>query len=175
MIKSISIFSALALAAFALFVAGCGSDDDEATGSANSDTALAKSESGPPSKAEFTTKAEAVCKKSRDRRFREAVAYTRAHRKELNALAPIPAEERLITVVELPAILREAEELDALEAPKGDERMIEAIVTGIEAGVKEAKEDPYVNTSLEDPSKYAFADVGELIRSYGLVDCRNVG
>ncbi|MGC1166298.1 MAG: hypothetical protein WA862_09315 [Solirubrobacterales bacterium] len=47
------------------------------------------------------------------------------------------------------------EELDALGAPKGGRKMTEAIIIGIEGGVRRVKEkDPYYNTSL---------------------DCRNVG
>jgi hypothetical protein len=168
-------FLALAFAALALAVIGCGKDEGAATGSAINKPAPGKIEEGPPSKAEFTKQAEAVCRKARDRQRREAVAYSREHRKELAKLKPIPAEEKIILATVLPAIQREAEELRALDIPKGDEKKIEAITTGIERGVKRARKDPYDSISFEDPSKYAFRRVGLQIRAYGLNDCRNVG
>jgi hypothetical protein len=172
MFKSISIFPALVLAALALFVVGCGGSDDT-TSSKGDDSTLAKSENDPLSKAEFTKQAEDVCYQSKRSRYFEARKYQRRHREELKALSPIAAYEKEIVAVVLPSIMKEAQELTALGAPKGDEKKIEAIVTGIEAGVKKAEKNPY-SVSLEVPSEYPFRKVGYLIRAYGLVDCRNV-
>ena len=173
MSKPLSIFPALALAALVLFVAGCGGGDDEATGSGNgNDSTLAESDA-PSSKAEFTKTAEDICYQSKRDRYYAARKYRQQHKKELEAMAPRPEYEKLIVAVILPGVMEEARELAALDPPKGDEKKIEAIIKGIEDGVKEARKDPY-SVSLEEPLEYPFRKVGFLIRNYGLVDCRNV-
>jgi hypothetical protein len=170
--KPISIFPALAFIVLALFIAGCGGGDDEATGSASDGTTSAES-SGPPSKAEFTKQAEDLCYQAKRDRYFEARKYRRVHKEELEELSPIPSEEKIILAVELPSILKEAKELEALGAPKGDERKIEAIVTEIETGVEKAKKNPY-SISLEVPSEYPFRKLNGLIRAYPLAACRNI-
>jgi hypothetical protein len=170
MAKPISISLLLALSALALFVAGCGGSDDEATGSAGGETSI---ESGPPSKAEFTKEMEAVCTKSKATRYREAEAYRRKHEKELEAYEPIPREERIIRAIVLPSVLKEAKDLAALEPPAGEEKKIEVMIAEIEAGVKKAKKNPY-SISLEVPSEYPFRKLGLKMRAYGNIACRNI-
>lgn len=173
MLKPTSIFPALLLAAFALFVAGCGGGDEGTTGSVGNDTSLAKSQEGAPSKAEFIKQAEAVCDKSNATRFNEAAKYRNRHKKELDALSPIASEEKIIRAIVLPSVQKEAEDLGALVPPKGDEKTIETIVAEVEKGVKKAKKNPY-SISLEVPSEYPFRKVGIRIRSYGINACRNI-
>jgi hypothetical protein len=168
MSKSLTIFLVL-LTALALLIAGCGGSDDETSGGNGSTVAA----DAPPTKAEFSKAAEEVCDKARDRRYNKAVKYREDHAKELKAMEPIAAEEKIVVDVVLPAILEEAEELDALPVPKGDEKKIEAIIAGMEKGVKVAEKKPS-RAWLEVPSEYAFRNVGLKIRAYGLVDCRNV-
>jgi hypothetical protein len=159
MLKSITIFVALALAAAAL-VAGCGGSD-EATASK------------PPTKAEFMKKAESVCAKAKATRFNEGAAYRKDHEKELNALEPIPAEEKIIRAIVLPSVTKQAEELKAIGAPKRQEKKIAAIVAAIEAGVKGAEKNPYA-IELEVPAENPFKKADALIRTYGFQVCRNV-
>src|SRR5262245_24661498 len=105
MSRQISTISALALVALALFVVGCGgSDDDDGSSSSGGDTSLAKSEESPPTKAEFIKEAEAICDKSNDTRFNEAVKYRKEFEKELEAMEPIPREEKIISAVVLPSV-----------------------------------------------------------------------
>jgi hypothetical protein len=171
MTKSISFFLALALAA-AAFVAGCGSSDDTTTSTSTSSTASA-SVDAPRNKAEYIKQADAICEKSKETRYEEARAYRSEHLKELNAMEPIPAEEKILRAIVLPAILKEAKELRAIEVPRGEEKKIEEILSEMEAGANAAKKNPYA-IELEVPTENPLRKVDLLIRAYGFDGCRNV-
>jgi len=171
MTKSISTLLALAFAVAAL-AAGCGSSDDTTTSTASSSTASA-SVDPPRTKAEYIEQADAICGKSKEDRYEEARAYRSEHLKELNAMEPIPAEEKILRAVVLPAILKEAKELRALEVPPGEEKKIETILSAMEAGANAAKKNPYA-IELEVPTENPLRKVDLLIRAYGFNTCRNV-
>lgn len=140
------------LLALALLASGCGGGDD-------GDSAAALTQ------AEFVRKAEAICEGT-DRAQRAAFrAYAPKHAKTLSTAV---GEEELITVVGLPAVLDEAEELKALGAPSGDEQEVEAFVVEIEKAVREAMKDP---GSVEARRGNPFSEAGKLARAYGLEAC----
>jgi hypothetical protein len=72
----------------------------------------------------------------------------------------------------LPQIQVEAEELDELGAPEGDEEQIDAIVAGIEDGLKKAEEDP-ISTNKSGAAN-PFAAVDKLTTDYGFKVCNFV-
>lgn len=162
------IFPVAALVA-ALFVSGCGGDSGD-SGSAAGSTAAAST--GPLTKAEFIKQADRICKKADDRVYYGASAYRETHAKELNKLEPIPREEKMIRVFVLPSIERQIAEIESLEAPKGDEQKIEAILAELKAGLKYGEKKPY-SVSYEEPSEYPFAKLSELAREYGFNECSN--
>jgi len=161
--KSIYTLFALALAAMAVLVAGCGSSDDSATATTPP----------PATKAAFMKQAEKICVKAKADRYSEAVAYRKKHEKELEAMEPIPAEEKIIRAVGLPSIAKQFEEIEAIGIPKGQEEKLEAIFAALKQGLKGAEKDPYA-IELEVPSKNPFLKVDDLIRDYGFQECRNV-
>lgn len=169
MINSKSILAILALAAV-VALGGCGGSDSGSS-SQSDDVALAGS-TGPPTKAEFIKRAEEICRKADRREYFQASAYREKHEKELNKLSPVAAEEKLIRHIVLPSVTRQAEEIEALGAPKGDERKVAAIIAAIEAGVRKAEKDPY-SIEFEGPGEYPFTEVAYLTGKYGLGECAN--
>jgi hypothetical protein len=170
MSKSIHILLALAGASAVLFM-GCGGSD-VTTASDGNDSTLAKSEA-PQTKAEFIKQADLVCEKAKSTRFNEAVVYRNHHQKELNALAPIPAEEKMILVVVLPSVEKEVAELKAISVPKQEKKKIARIMTAINTGIKRAEREPYAieaGSIINNP----FRKANNLIRGYGFAACRNI-
>jgi hypothetical protein len=149
MIKQIFLTSVLVLAA-ALFMAGCGGGDDKAS---------------TLTKAEFLKQGDAICKKADKAQETEFAVYAKAHSKNLETKT---GREKLILVAGLRPVLAEAEELAALGVPSGDEKEVEAIVTGIKEAVKKAEKNPQ---SVEALSKNPFEEVDELSREYGFKIC----
>jgi hypothetical protein len=178
MIQRIPI-SLLAILSMAALAVGCGGSEGDsgktaATASNASDTTTEAASSGKSlTKAEFVKAAEEVCRKAGPREYAEANAYANKHQKELNQLAPIPREEKMIRAIVLPSILRQLEELRAIGLPKGDEKQIKAIFSAIETGVEEARKNPY-GIELEFRTKNPLAKADDLIHTYGLIECRNI-
>ena len=75
----------------------------------------------------------------------------------------------MVSQVVAPAIQRQAEEIDALGAPSGDEEEVEAIVEALEAGAEEAEEDP--GTIVEGKTSGPFAEANKLAGEYGFKVC----
>jgi hypothetical protein len=151
MIKPLSILPVLAVAA--LLAVGCG----------GSDSTL--------SKADFIAQADAICEKTDKTQAKEFQAYEQKNAKTLSTLSPEEAEEKLIATVGLPSVLKEAEELEALGVPKGEEKEVEAILTGIEAAVKKAEKEP---ESVEGDAKSPFDEVDKMAGEYGFKACAEV-
>jgi hypothetical protein len=167
--KPLLISSLLAVAA-ALIAIGCGG---EAT----------------LSKAEFIKRADAICGKVDEAQVGEYGAYVRTHpavAKKLNELTVsekqpegIAARQQLYRAIIIPSILQEAEDIEALGAPDGDEETIEEFLAGVRKGVKEAEQDPskldedLPNGAGKNP-EYSFWDVNRLAHEYGFKQCNEV-
>lgn len=134
----------VATAALCVLAAGCGGGSDQ-----------------PLSKTAFVKQGNAVCSKSDEKRNAGFNAYMEKHDV---GLAPQEIAEKFV----LPSIQEAAEGLDALAAPKGDEKEVEAIVVGIEEGVKRAeKQDPEAFEQVLTPA-------ANLAHEYGLDGCAEV-
>jgi hypothetical protein len=155
MSKSLSILPILALLAGALFATGCGGSGSTI------------------SKAEFIEQGDAICKATDVSQPAEFRAFEQKHAKSLTRLHGEGAEEKLITAVGLPSITKEAEELEALGIPKGDEKELEALFTGIEEAVKRVEKVPEsIEASSGEPDP--FNEVNKLAREYGFKACDEV-
>jgi len=140
------LFAALTIA----LVSGCGSGNDDEASAAD--------------KAAFIARADTICKKA-DKRQVDGVESARAA-----GVQDSPnAREKLVTLVGLPPMQKEAEELSELEAPSGDEDEVEAVVKAIEAAVEEGEENP--KSVLKQPGSNPFAEGEELAREYGFKVC----
>jgi hypothetical protein len=79
----------------------------------------------------------------------------------------------VILAVELPSIVRQTREIEALGFPKGEEKKLRAIIDAIEAGLRQARKNPY-SIELENPGEDPFLKADLMIREYGFIGCRNV-
>lgn len=127
-------------AAIALLVVGCG-------GGGSSDS------TATVTKAQFVKEANAICEQANKVQLAAAAIGEKQGktRAELISQALIP-------------IQTQAEEVGKLDPPQGDQQQIDAIVKGLEDGVKVVEADP---TAFES----AFTKVDKLAVKYGLTSC----
>jgi hypothetical protein len=151
--------SFVACLALAVVAAGCGSGGDSTT-SDGSSAALTK--------AEFIKQGDAICKETDKIQNKDIRLYLV---KNPGSSGKKEDVEKVIKVG-LGQIKVEAEEVDALGAPEGDEEKVEAIVRGIEDGLKKAEEDP-VSTNKSGAAN-PFAAVDKLTTDYGFKVCNFV-
>jgi len=116
---------------------------------------------GPPSRAEFIERGNAICSR--------AAAEQRALAPPATVESEPPANRTsYIEPVLVKSIEKELRRLKALGPPPGDKKKIEAIFKEIEKGIEDAKLDPLdplVNAT--DP----FRKANRLARAYGLKAC----
>jgi hypothetical protein len=164
--KSLPISLVLALVT-ALLVVGCGG------GNEGDGTSAAAASSAPLSKDEFIKRAEEICTEADARKTRKAAGYAARYKKELEALSPVAAEEKILRAIVLPSIMKQAEEIEALGAPKGEEEKVKELLAAVKLGMVKARKNPYA-IELENPNEYPFRRYANLARSYGLTECRNL-
>jgi hypothetical protein len=149
MIRLIIPIPALILAALVLFAGGCGGGSAEAA----------------PSKAEFIKQADAICKRM------DLALIGKLRQLEQSYPGGRATEAVLVNFLRgiiLPAIQKEVEDLETLQPPEGDEKKIQAITTGIEAGISGVEEDPKsAVTDLRGPFLHAI----KLADEYGFKQC----
>jgi len=116
-----------------------------------------------PDKLDFIVRAENVCK--RDEHGRTAAMEAYADRQPQNWTKA--TRYKLIQAASLPWIQHEAEDLDALTAPEGEEARIRAIVDGLEEAVAKTKRKPTIVSGPANP----FAKVSEMASAYGFAIC----
>lgn len=139
----------VALVALAALVAGCGGGDETTDGT----VALTK--------AEFIEQGDAVCKKGNRLSEKEAEEFAEENEFELEKASDEQLEEA-VTEVLVPNLSQQAEELDALGAPEGDEEQVEEIIVSLEGAAEEIEDDPgivFEGEVLKEPSELA-ADYG---------------
>jgi hypothetical protein len=149
-----AFLSALAaLAALAAVVAGCGGGGD----TTDSTVSLTK--------AEFIKQGDAICTEANEQNQSEAEEFAEENGFELEGAGKKQLEEAVAEVL-APGLSRQAEELDALGAPEGDEEKIEEIVVSLEDTAGEIEDEPglvFESAALKEPS--------ELAQDYGFKIC----
>jgi hypothetical protein len=140
-----------ALAALAMLIAGCGGGGGDTT------EALTK--------AEFIKQGDAICKKGNVASQTEVEEFAKENGFKLEESNKAQAEE-VVTEVLAPNLQRQAEELDALGAPKGDEAEIDALIVSLEEETAEFEKDP---TSFFKET--ALAKTIRLENAYGFKVC----
>jgi hypothetical protein len=146
------------LVAVALFVAGCGSSDDDATDSASL------------TKAEFVKQGNAICaagNKEIDAEFEKF-----AEENGLSENKP-PSDAQVEEAAEefvIPSISNQVDEVAALGAPEGEEEAFETFIENAEAEVERIEDDPSLFASEGDEPE-VFEDVNKEARALGLTVC----
>ena len=153
--------------AIVVLVAGCGGGGDSSDTTA-ADTSGADTSDAPAlSKAEFIKQGDEICAET-GQKLQEGITDFTTEKGLDGGQEPSEEEaEELVTDVILPLIQTEAEEIDALGAPKGEEAEVEEIVVGIEEGVAEGLDDPSIATGSENP----FADIDQRSQDFGFKVC----
>jgi hypothetical protein len=151
-LKRASLAALAALMAVAAFVAGCGGGDSDST-------------TATLTKAAFIKQGDAICAKATKESEAEAEEFADENGFKLEKATEEQLEEA-ITDVLVPSLNKQAEELDALGAPAGDEEQVEEIVTSLEDAAGEVEDDPnsvLTGKALKKPS--------QLAKSYGFKVC----
>ena len=138
--------------------AGCGSSDD------NSDSTAAAA----ATKAEFIKQGDAICEKGS--KAIEDGAEEFAEENDVDTEKPTKAQqEEVIVDVVAPGVREQAEGIDELGAPSGDEEEVEAIVAAVKGGAEELEDEPGLLLEEENPlekgaklaGKYGFKACGQ--------------
>jgi hypothetical protein len=169
-----ALFAVLAIAVIA---AGCGGGGDSTGSSSVADTGSSTAEDGSgssetgsggvaPTKAAFIKEADKICVDSEEAMVKELTDYA-----EENGIATEkePDDDQKVELTEkvvLPNLSKQAEELEGLTPPEGDEATIEDLTGTLSGAVAEAEDDPSIvldGKLLDAASKKAEA--------YGLESC----
>jgi hypothetical protein len=147
----------LGFASIALLVAaGCG---DSAGSNGEGDLATAARMS-PMTKAEFVKRADALCREAKDRFDREFdELLTRRN-------SDPPVQTVGIVVRNFGRLI---DQIGSLEAPRGDERQVDALLDALQQRLDYGQEHP--SKFLNNPP--ILAPVPKLARAYGLTGCAN--
>jgi len=162
----------VALVALIAVVAGCGgggSSSNTTGGDSTSGGSTTEADSGgaAPTKAAFIKEADKLCTEAETELSEEVIAYAKDNGIDLEKEEE-PSEDQKVEIYEqivLPNIARQAEELEALTPPAGEEDTVEDITSTLTTEVEEAEEDPsnLDSGALEGASKKA--------QAYGLTSC----
>jgi uncharacterized protein with von Willebrand factor type A (vWA) domain len=145
----------VALVAISMIAAGCGGGDDSS------------SDSSSITKAQFIKQADAICEKGNKENEAEFEEFAEEKNLSENKEPTKAQQEEAITDIVAPGVQKQIEEIDALGAPKGDEKQVEAIVTSVEEGVEEIEENPGSLIKGENP----LGKGSKLAKEYGLKAC----
>jgi hypothetical protein len=150
--------------------AGTGEGESQAGGEASDSGSQGAEEPTSEAKADFVEKADAFCEEQQQQLRAEL-------RKILNngngSKTPGAQQAALSGLAEDaigPAMQAEAEELQALGAPEGDEEQVEAIAASLEAIATKARKDPKGLVTSPNP----FGTAQRLANEYGLIACGRV-
>lgn len=130
---------------------GCGSDDD------GGEETLTK--------VEFIEQGDKICEKAEKQAETEAEEFAEQNGFDLEKATDEELEDAVAAVL-VPALDQQAEEIDALGAPEGDEEKVEAIVAALEDGTATVEDDPSV-VFEGSPLK----DASQLAKDYGFEVC----
>ncbi|HEX5713101.1 MAG TPA: hypothetical protein VFX85_07290 [Solirubrobacterales bacterium] len=145
-----------AVLALAAVGAGCGSSDDS-TETVEETVTLTK--------AEFIKQGDQICKQAEEDSESEAEEFAEENDFTLEKASEEQIEEAIDEVL-VPALDRQAEEIQALGAPEGDEEQVEAIIVALEDASATVADDP--SQAFEgEPLKEAT----ELAEDYGFKVC----
>jgi hypothetical protein len=145
--------AALAAAFLVALVAGCGGGDETTD------------ETVTLTKAEFIKQGDAICKQAGDQSEKEAEEFAEENGFTLEKANEEQLEEA-VTEVLVSNLRQQAEDLDALGAPEGDEEQVEEILVSLEGAADEIEEEPSIVFEEE-----VFDEPNELAQDYGFKVC----
>jgi len=111
-------------------------------------------------KSQFVKKTDAICEKAEGEQLKLATEYLKKN--------PGTEEEELIVPAGLPPIQEQAEKIEALPVPEGDEAQIEAYLDAVDEGIKDTEANP--GKALKADSN-PFDKANSLAEEYGMTIC----
>jgi hypothetical protein len=143
----------------ALGAAGCGSDKKDSSSTNGSSASI--------SKKEFLRKGNAICAAGNKEINSQGKKLFGTQQKQKK---PSKSEMRqFATVVLIPSVQKQVDQIKALGTPKGDEAKVNAILDAAQQGIDESKKNPLVLT--DEGGKDPFKKANKLARDYGLKVC----
>ncbi len=139
--------------ALAIAAAGCGSSDSD-----SSAAALTKSE--------FIAQGDAICEKGNKAVEDGAEEFAEENGVDTENPTKEQQEEVIVDVV-APGIALQADEIDELGAPTGDEAKVEAIVDAVKGGAEELEDEPKLLLEEKNPLEKG----AKLAAEYGFQSC----
>lgn len=143
-----------ALVAIAALVAGCGGDDE-------GDTTESLTKVG------FIKQGDRICEKANEQAETEAEEFAEENGFTLEKASEEQIEEAVVAVL-VPNLNQQAEDLEALGAPEGDEEQVEEIIVSLEDAASKIEDDPsllFEGEVLNEPAKlgeaYGFKVCGQ--------------
>jgi hypothetical protein len=147
-----------------LVAAGCGSSDDSTTGSTDGGETSTASITKP----ELIKQGDEICAAGNEAIEEQADEF--AEENGIDTENPTTEQqEEVVAQVIAPEVAAQAEEIDALGAPTGDEDEVAAIVSGVEKAAEEVEEDP--SLIVEGEGAGPFKEANELATKYGFKVC----
>lgn len=144
--------------AIAALAAGCGSGDDS-TDTEAVDVTITKDQ--------LIAQGDKICEKGNQRLEDEADEYAKENDVDTSNPTEEQQEDVIVTVVG-PALQSQADEIDALGAPEGEEDEVDAIVEALEAGAQELEDDP---GSLLKSGAEPLGEASKLASEFGFKVC----
>lgn len=151
--------SAAALAIL-LMAGGCG----DGNGSADADAGKGTVETDSLSKAEFTERADQLCKEARTEFQGEYEDFVKA-----NSQGGLKVQAELVNTVLVPSFEQLVGQIGAVGAPRGDEEKVAAFLNALQRRLNELRERPAEAFKTLSP----LAGPIKLARAYGLTGCAN--
>jgi hypothetical protein len=151
-----------------LGAAGCGGGGaDSSTTAAATKTATATT-AVTISKAVFIKRADAVCEKADKQTEREFAAYAKENQIPTGK-EPSPAQYAAIAkTIVVPALHRQADEIEALGTPAKDGGRIERFLAAVRAAIEKAEEEP--TAAAQSPRKL-LTGADKVVAGYGFKVC----
>jgi hypothetical protein len=137
-----SLLAVLGAASLLSLLIGCGGNEEQLT------------------KAQFLKQGNAICKQAGAEQAELASHYKKGQ--------VAPGEFGVVTAVFVPPMEKELRRLKALAPPQDDEKQVQAILKGIEKGIKDAKFD-YLDLFVKQTDP--FVQANEQAQKYGLDIC----
>ena len=139
----------------AVLVAGCGGGED----TADADVSLTK--------AEFIKRGEALCEEAVEQREEKIERFAKENNFTFATASQKQLEEALVVAV-IPALNQEAEGLEGLGAPEGDEKQVEEVIASLEGVVAKIESDPAL---IIETKSNPLEETWKLAEAYGLGVC----
>lgn len=163
---------AVAGALVVVALSGCADSDSpvESTGGVDATAAAAKDNDPSIGKAEFTRRANRICKRGGDRLRVQLVAFEHERGVKPNASMSRRQEEEFVKYVVVPAVQGQADGVIRLPVPAGEEGNVQALVNALQNVVDRGAEDPAsILPSVSGGGP--LAKVNEVAREYGVEEC----